>query len=159
LPVTLIMTRRREPTPSPDRPDGDSCPLPAASRELPHTLASVVAPKPRRTILGALGIADLDHLLSREGMTAPVGPGGGNRRAGIQLVAAMKIEEVLEGGIADKAGLKAGDVIVKVGDKPVANRVEFVAALRTPAREVSIVIRRDGQEIGRKLTFLAAARP
>jgi carboxypeptidase Q len=107
--------------------------------------------------LGALGIADLDHLLSREGLIAPGGPGGGRRNTGLRLED-LKVAEVVEGGIADKAGFKAGDVIVKVAGKPIASREDYVEAIQAAGQEINVVVKRDGQEVELKLTF-PAARP
>ena len=82
--------------------------------------------------LGALGIANLDHLLSREALIAPAAAAGRRRQPpelGVQLEE-LKVVEVVEGGTAEKAGFKAGDVIVKVGGKAIASREDFVAALQ-----------------------------
>jgi hypothetical protein len=111
--------------------------------------------------LGSLGIANLDHLLSREGMMAP----GGNtpsprRNSGLRLEE-MKVSEVTEGTPAEKAGFKAGDMIVKVAGKAVANTEEYREALMAvTAAEVPITVKRDGNEIELKLVFPApAAQP
>ncbi len=106
--------------------------------------------------IGALGIANLDHLLSREAMTAPGGTGGGNRRLlGVQLDE-MTISEVVDDGVAAKAGLKEGDVILKIDDKAVASREEMAEALRAGEPTKKIVVRRDGKELELPLTFPAA---
>jgi hypothetical protein len=106
--------------------------------------------------IGALGIANLDHLLSREAMTAPGGTGGGNRRLlGVQLDE-MTITEVVDDGVGAKAGLKAGDVILKIDDKAVPSREEMAEALRAGEATKKIVVRRDGKEVELPLTFPAA---
>ena len=108
--------------------------------------------------LGALGIADLDHLLSREGLMAPGGQGGGGfagRRTMGVMLEEMKVSELVEGGAAARAGVKVGDVIVKVGGKPVATREEYVEVLQGAGREIAVIVRRDGQEVELKLTFTA----
>ncbi len=109
--------------------------------------------------LGALGIADLDHLLSREAMVAPGGPGGGggNRRTiGVQLDE-MKVIEVVEGGAAEKAGVRDGDEIVSIGGKPVASREDLAAVLQAADASTKLVVRRDGKEVELPLTL--PARP
>ena len=107
--------------------------------------------------LGALGIADLDHLLSREAMTAPGGAGGGNRRTiGVQLDE-MKVIEVVEGSAAEKAGVRDGDEIVSIGGKAVASREDFVAALQAADPSTKLVVKRDGKEVELPLTL--PARP
>ena len=110
--------------------------------------------------LGAYGIANLDHLLSREGMTAPGGLAGGSPRRllGVQLDE-LTITEVVEDGIAAKSGIKAGDVIVKVGDKAVTTREEFTTALQAGEPAKKIVVKRDGKEIEVPVTFPASTTP
>lgn len=103
--------------------------------------------------LGALGIANLDHILSRENMFAPGGMA--RRRSEVQLEE-MKVVEVVEGGVAAKAGLMTGDVITKVGDKAVSSSNEFAAALQggEPTRKVTVM--REGKEVVLTMTFPAA---
>jgi carboxypeptidase Q len=115
--------------------------------------------------LGALGIANLDHLLSRENMTPPPGAGGGpggggglRRSLGAALDAtSLKVVEVLEGSAAEKAGLKPGDEIIKIGDKAVGTREELVTALQAAEAPKKLVVKRDGKEIELPLTL--PARP
>jgi carboxypeptidase Q len=108
--------------------------------------------------LGALGIANLDHLLSREALMAPGGggggPGGGRRTSGLMLEE-MKVSELVDGGVAEKAGIKIGDVIVKVAGKAVTTREEYIEAMQGAGREFPIVVKRDGQEVELKMTFPA----
>ena len=82
------------------------------------------------------------------------GIGGGRRVAGIMLEE-MKVTEVIEGGIAEKAGIKLGDVLLKVNDKAVATREEYMEAMQAAGREFPIVVKRDGQEVELKLAFPA----
>ena len=59
------------------------------------------------------------------------------------------IAGVLRGGPADKAGVKPGDVLLEVGDKPVAgtpNMLNVVAAL-APGSHASLKLKRDGKDI------------
>jgi carboxypeptidase Q len=107
--------------------------------------------------LAALGIANLDHLLSRDAMIAPGGGRGGfggRRVAGI-MMEEMKITEVVPDGVAEKAGVKIGDVLVKVNGKAVATREEYMEAMQTAGREFPIVVKRDGKEVELKLAFPA----
>ena len=103
--------------------------------------------------LGSLGLASLDHLLPRDNLIAP---GGGRRNSGLRLED-LKVTEVTEGSVAEKAGVKPGDVIAKVGGKAVASREEYMETFMAAAgQEISIVVRRDGQEVELKLAFPAA---
>jgi putative serine protease PepD len=55
---------------------------------------------------------------------------------------------VTPGGPAEKAGLRPGDVITKVGDKAVSGAEELVVAIsaHAPGETVSITFQRDGRE-------------
>ena len=111
--------------------------------------------------IGALGVANLDHLLSREAMITLgglLGGGGGNRRVSGVILDGLKVEEVVGGGIAEKAGIKPGDEILKVNGKPVAASEDYAEAIQIGGPEVSVVIKREGNEIEVKLTF-PAPRP
>jgi serine protease Do len=73
---------------------------------------------------------------------------------GPQLAAYFGVKEgalvrsVLSGSAAEKAGIKAGDVIVKVGDRGVARPNDISAALRSaPSATVPVTLMRDRKEI------------
>lgn len=104
--------------------------------------------------LASLGIANLDRLLSRENLIAPGGGGGGRRVAGIRLED-LKVVEVAEGSVAEKAGIKAGDVIARVAGKAIASRDDYIEAIQAAGPDVPIVVRRDGKDVELKLTFPA----
>ena len=69
----------------------------------------------------------------------------------------LKVVEVIEGGAAEKAGVRDGDEIVKIGGKAVASREDFVAALQAAEPSTKLVVRRDGKEVELPLTL--PARP
>jgi serine protease Do len=58
------------------------------------------------------------------------------------------VRSVIKGTAAEKAGLKAGDVITKVGDKKVANPKDIANALRsvTPGKAFPVTLMRDRKE-------------
>ena len=58
------------------------------------------------------------------------------------------ISEVIPRSPAATAGLKAGDVMLAVGDTATATRKDFIAAIKAckPGDQVSIKLRRDGKE-------------
>ncbi len=68
-----------------------------------------------------------------------------NRSDGITTGAAVK--EVTPDGGADKAGIKAGDVITKVGDAPVESADALVATIRSskPGGTIQVSYTRDGK--------------
>jgi hypothetical protein len=53
------------------------------------------------------------------------------------------------GGPAEKAGIKTGDVVVKIGDKSIRNIEEYMAALagHKAGDTVSVTVKRNGQEV------------
>ncbi len=107
--------------------------------------------------LAAYGIANLDHLLSREKLRAPAG--FFNRRMlGVQLDE-LTVSEVLDDSVAQKGGIKEGDVIVKVDGKKLADRSELIRALREGGPKKTITILRDGKEVEVKLDWEPAATP
>lgn len=59
-----------------------------------------------------------------------------------------KVEEVTKGSAAEKAGLKKGDVITKVGDKAVFSQEDVAAEVKKhkPEDKVAITYKRDGKE-------------
>ncbi|MGE4602421.1 MAG: M20/M25/M40 family metallo-hydrolase [Planctomycetota bacterium] len=97
--------------------------------------------------LAALGMADLDHLLSREGMLQEGGDrrrGGGGRRLGVMLDENV-ISEVVPDSPAAKAGLKSGDKIVKIDDEDVTDRRSLMRGLYSGEAKKKIVFERDGK--------------
>jgi C-terminal processing protease CtpA/Prc len=67
----------------------------------------------------------------------------------------MKLSGVKEGGPAEKGGMKAGDIIVKFGEKSVENIYDFMYAMAEykPDDEVDIIVLRDGKEVTLKITL------
>jgi aminopeptidase YwaD len=66
-----------------------------------------------------------------------------------EQVEGFKIAGVNDGSPAEKAGLKAGDIIIKFGDKPVKNIYDYMYAMQgyKPGDEVEVIILRNGQEL------------
>jgi carboxypeptidase Q len=95
--------------------------------------------------VGALGIANLPDLLSRENLRLPGGMGG--RRLGVEHTDDLKIEEIVEGGLAEKIGLKVGDRLLKIGDRAVADTDEMREALQAAPAKTTVAVVRDGKEM------------
>ena len=105
--------------------------------------------------LGAYGIAELDHLLSREKLRAP--GGFGNRRMmGVQLDE-MVVTDVVPDSAAERAGMKQGDVILKVGGEKVADRVEMARAISAGEPKKKVLVVRDGKEVELELNWAQPA--
>jgi hypothetical protein len=69
--------------------------------------------------------------------------------------ASYAIQGVSPGSPADKAGLKGGDVIIKLGEYPITGLDDFDLALRefSPGEDVTVTVRRDGKEQAFRLTL------
>lgn len=116
--------------------------------------------------------ADLSRVLGREparltfvASTAPA-PVGGSRSGGYGAwlgsipdmsdnPGGVRISGVSGGSPADQAGLRAGDIITRIGDYPVPDLQGMTTALRSyqPGDAVDVVIRRDGTEQVIKVTL------
>ncbi len=105
--------------------------------------------------VGALGIADLPQLLSRENLKAAGGRGFGGRRLGVQLSDDMAIEELVEDGLAIKAGLLVGDKIVKIGDTAVGDSMEMREALSSGPQKTKVTVQRKGKSVTVEIEFPA----
>jgi S1-C subfamily serine protease len=60
----------------------------------------------------------------------------------------VRLTGTVPGSPAEKAGMKAGDTIVRVGSAPVGNLKDFSEILKTlqPGNRVSVTFVRDGAE-------------
>lgn len=65
----------------------------------------------------------------------------------------LKLDGVRTGSPAEKAGLRAGDVVIKLGHTPIKNVYDYTYALgeMRPGEETEAVIRRDGREVTVKI--------
>jgi hypothetical protein len=104
--------------------------------------------------LGAYGLASLDRLLPRDKLVAA--GGRSRRRMGVQLEE-LKIVEVMEGGVAEKAGVKVGDVIVSIDGIKIESRQGLFEALGVGEPKKKVKVLRDGQEV--EVTFEFPASP
>ena len=61
----------------------------------------------------------------------------------------VKVDAVVAGGVADKAGIMAGDVIIKIGNKNVNNIYDYMNALSkvNSGEKVKIIVLRDKKEV------------
>lgn len=94
--------------------------------------------------IGALGVANLDNLLSRDNLIAPRAPQG--RRMGVFLDE-VTVSEVIPGSVAEKAGIQAGDIFKAVDGAAVTSRRELVRAIVGGNPKKKVVISRDGKEM------------
>ena len=57
------------------------------------------------------------------------------------------VEEVVEGSVADKAGVKAGDIIISVAGVSVEDRRGLMRAIRGEESKKKVVVKRGDKEI------------
>lgn len=63
-------------------------------------------------------------------------------------VSPARIDQVRAGGLADKAGFKAQDIIKQVNGKPVNNLPEFDYLLSKSDGPAQVIVERDGKQVG-----------
>ena len=70
----------------------------------------------------------------------------------------MSVDAVSPEGPAEVAGMKAGDRIIRIGDKNVANIYDYMASTRknNPGDVVEVVVLRDGEEFTLRVTLSSA---
>ncbi len=87
--------------------------------------------------------------LIRDGKVAHPTLGLSARSVSNDLASGAQVANVKTGGPADKAGVKENDVVVKVGDRMVADADEFVVAVRQLAlgKDAPIEVMRDGRKV------------
>jgi len=73
----------------------------------------------------------------------------------ILVAGMMRVQEVTPGSLADKAGLKAKDYLLKVEGKEVANYDDIANLLKKkwPGQTVTIVVERNGEDVTLKLVL------
>jgi S1-C subfamily serine protease len=66
----------------------------------------------------------------------------------------MKLDGVRAGSPAERAGLRAGDIVVRMGKFPIKNVYDYTYALgeMAPGVEIEVAILRDGKPMNLKLT-------
>jgi aminopeptidase YwaD len=72
-------------------------------------------------------------------------------------VEGVQLNGVREGSPAEKGGLKAGDIIIKFGDRTIKNVYDYTYALQDhkPGDVVDVVVKRGGQTLTLKVTLTA----
>lgn len=108
--------------------------------------------------VGALGIANLDHLVSREGMLSAEGGGRPfagmrGRRLGVVFGDGMTVEEVMDETPAAKAGVRPGDRLLRVNGQAIAGQDELRSLLRESRGDVKIAVRRGEADVEMVVSF------
>lgn len=107
---------------------------------------------------GALGLANLPELLTRENMKVRRGFSGGERRSrrvlGVQFGDdGVTIGVVTKGSVAAKAGLKVGDKLVKIGEAAINSQRDLRRALAGGKKKKSLTFSRDDKQQTVEVTF------
>lgn len=76
------------------------------------------------------------------------------REVSNETASGVRVENVKKGGAADKAGIREGDVITKVGDTEVAEAADVIVAIRAVGvgKETTVTVARDGRQVPIKVT-------
>lgn len=107
---------------------------------------------------GAWGLANLPKLLTRENMKVRRGFSGGARSSrrllGVQLGEdGVTIGAVSKDSVAAKAGLKAGDTILKIGDAAIKSQRDLRRAMTGGAKKKALTFSRGGKQQTVEVTF------
>jgi carboxypeptidase Q len=114
----------------------------AAIKEYQQHTSMVVA-------IGAYNIANLDGMLTREGMRQ-----GQRRQLGVSTDQdGLTVSEITEGSAAERAGLKAGDKIIKLGALEVKNNDALVKAIQEAEQKTTVTVMRAGKEVELKVSW------
>jgi len=75
---------------------------------------------------------------------------------GLSSLSGVYIEEVVSGGAAEKAGIKSGDVITSIKNKPVNGKSELmeIVSQLSPGDVVPVSVVRDGRQIDLTVTLI-----
>jgi S1-C subfamily serine protease len=67
----------------------------------------------------------------------------------------LKVDGVTGGRPAEKAGILPGDILLKVGDKPINDVYAYMEVLNTSEKgqTVPVIVNRKGEEVKLSLTF------
>jgi len=67
----------------------------------------------------------------------------------------MKIDGTKDGKPAQLAGLKQGDIVIKMGDMEVIDMQSYMKCLAAfkPGQTIDVAVLRDGKEVIKKVTF------
>lgn len=124
------------------------------SLDTPKLGGFLAAPQPDGR-LAAFGVVSVPSRNLRETDLAYLGVTGEPQFTG----QGVKIKEVADGSGADAAGLKPGNVILKIGERPISGLLELKNALTgvNPGQEVSLLVEAGGTE--KKVSVLLGNRP
>jgi S1-C subfamily serine protease len=80
---------------------------------------------------------------------SPVGPNDPQRRSDVSLgdTSAVRINGIVADSVAEKAGLQAGDLILRLADQPVGDVGNFAAMIADRRGKTDLLILREGRQL------------
>jgi S1-C subfamily serine protease len=93
--------------------------------------------------------------LIRDGRVAHADMGVNVKSVSAETAEGAQVLNVTDGGAAQRAGIEEGDVITKIGDRPVRDAAELTVAVRDhqPGQTVPVVLARQGQQLTIQVTL------
>ena len=111
---------------------------------------------PTRIMMFVVGQLREDGEVTRGGIGAALGSLNAERavEAGLDFVRGAIVEDVVPGSPAERAGLRRGDIITRIQNRPVANAgsVQATVGIAPPGSRVTVVYLRGGREATTSLT-------
>jgi S1-C subfamily serine protease len=97
----------------------------------------------------------ITEALIRDGKVHHADLGLNSKSVSAETAEGAQVVNVTDTGAAKKAGIVEGDVITKVGDRPVRNAPELIVAVRQyqPGQTVPLVLARQGRELTIQVTL------
>jgi hypothetical protein len=103
--------------------------------------------------IGAWRLANLEGMVPRDGITAGPAPADARRLLGVQCDDDLTVNEVSPESPAEKAGIKAGDRIVRIAGKTVSDLVGMRQEIQLAPKETSVRVSRAGKEFDLPVAF------
>lgn len=104
--------------------------------------------------LGAWGIANAESMVPRDGLPGGGGSHSSGRMLGVNLDEdGVTVTGIIEGSAAEKAGIRAGDKILKIGDREVNTREDLITAIRRAPKKTRVVVLREGKPLTLDVEF------
>ncbi|HEV2781900.1 MAG TPA: trypsin-like peptidase domain-containing protein [Actinophytocola sp.] len=97
----------------------------------------------------------ITEALIRDGQVKHADLGLNAKSVSAETAEGAQVVNVTDNGAAKKAGIEEGDVITKLGDRPVRNAPELIVAVRqyAPGQTVPVVLARQGRELTIQVTL------
>ncbi len=104
--------------------------------------------------LGAYGVANLDHLLSREGLRSPRGAIPTSRVLGVEFEKdTLVVSRIEADSVAAKVGLKVGDTLLELDGVKLKDRFALRATLNGGEPNKTLVLERGGSRLTIPIAF------